>query len=155
MIISYFKIRLLFKFNFLKSSWTIKPTKGMIHKSCHQIFILKFTPKSDAYTVDKCEIMLNYMKKHMLELPLIGAGLLPDIHLENNGVLYFPPTCKNNISIQTYEIVNLTRSRVYFEWKIPYDSKKFFSVDETQSYLEPYQKKVFISTLNFVFLNKF
>ncbi len=77
----------------------------------------------------------------MLELPLVGAGLVPEIHLDKNGVLYFPPTCKSNTSIQTYEIVNMTRSRIYFDWKIPFDSKNLFSFDETESYLEPYEKK--------------
>ena len=78
----------------------------------------------------------------MLELPLVGAGLLPEVSLENNGVLYFPPTCKNTTAIQSHEIVNRTRSRIYFEWKIPYDSRKLFSVDEVSSFLEPYEKKV-------------
>lgn len=114
----------------------------MIKKNEHQIFILKYTPRTDAYRLDKCSIMLNYMQKHMLEMPLIGAGLLPDIYLENNGVLYFPPTCKNNTTVQTHEIVNLTRSRIYFEWKIPYEAKKLVSVDLVESHLEPYEKKV-------------
>jgi hypothetical protein len=122
--------------------WHIKPHKGLIKKNSLQLFILKFTPKSDSYTIDKCEMQLNYMRKHLLELPLVGAGLLPDVSLENNGLLYFAPTCKNTTAVQAYEIVNLTRSRVHFEWKIPYDSKKLIAVDQVQSFLEPYEKKV-------------
>jgi hypothetical protein len=128
--------------NLSNESWQIKPHKGVIKKNSLQLFVLRFTPKTDSYTIDKCAIELNYMRKHTLELPLVGAGLLPDVSLENNGILYFAPTCKNTTAVQSYEIVNLTRSRVHFEWKIPYDSKKLFAVDQPQSFLEPYEKKV-------------
>ena len=92
-------------------------------------------------------MMLNYMKKSVLETVLVGLGEKPRISLENDGILYFKPTCKNNISEQTYEIVNMTRTRVDYEWKIPYESKELFSVDQLRSHLEPFEKKV--SSLKF------
>lgn len=125
----------------MQSSWSIKPHKGLIQKDQHQIFLLKYVPKTDTYTFDKCEIMLNYMAKHVLEVALLGGGILPELSLENNGILYFPPTCRNNSSTQTFEIVNLTRSKIMYEWKIPYESKNLFSVDQVNSFLDPYEKK--------------
>ena len=86
--------------------------------------------------------MLNYMKKSVLETVLVGLGEQPRIKLENDGILFFKPTCKNNFSEQTYEIVNMTRTRVDYEWKIPYESKNLFSVDQVSSHLEPFERKV-------------
>lgn len=84
---------------------------------------------------------MNYMPKNNLSIGLLGGGILPELSLENNGLLYFPPTCKSNITSKHYELVNLTRSKIAYEWKIPYDSKNLFAVDEVQSFLQPYEKK--------------
>ena len=120
----------------------MKPLKGMIKKSDHQIFVFKYTPKLDTYIVEKFEIALNYMSKHVLEIGVVGGGVLPLVSLENNGILYFPPTCKNNNSYQMYEVANLTRHQLNYEWKLPYEAKKLFSVEEDVSVLLPYEKKV-------------
>jgi hypothetical protein len=124
-----------------KSGICVKPHQGLIGKNQHQIFLFKFQPKNDNYLIEKLNIMLNYMPKHQLEVGLIGAGLLPYINLENNGVLYFAPTCKNKHSYQYFELTNLTRGVITYEWKIPYESKDLFSVDEIKSILQPYEKK--------------
>ena len=91
------------------------------------------------------------MPKHQLEVSLIGAGMLPFVNLDNNGILYFAPTCKNKHSYQYYELTNLTRSVLSYEWKIPFESKDLFSVDEMKSTLQPYEVKV---NINFMTLKK-
>ena len=98
-------------------------------------------PKVESYFIDKCEIMLNYLSKHMLEVALIGAGSSPKISLENQGSLYFPPTCKNNFSVQSFELTNLTRAKLNYEWKIPYEYKKIISVDELTGSIDPHEVK--------------
>ena len=123
------------------SEWYVKPHKGVIRPNEHQIFLFRFAPKMNSYTVDKCEITLNYLEKHLLEVAVVGAGLTPNINLENRGCLYFSPTCKNNFSFQTYEIANLTRSKLCYEWKIPYETRHIFTVDEPNSCLLPYEIK--------------
>ena len=105
---------------------------------------MKFTPKSDTYTVEKFEIALNYMNKHILEIGLVGGGVSPLVALENNGLLYFPPTCRNNNSYQLVEVTNLTRNKLSYEWKIPYEAKNLFSVEEPKAMLLPYEKKKFV-----------
>ena len=121
----------------------MKPHQGLIKKSEHQIVLFKFVPKSDTYIIEKCLMTLNYMPgRHQLEVGVIGAGLLPYVHLENNGVLYFAPTCKYKESFQYYELTNQTRSVIGYEWKIPYESKDLFSVDSVKFVLQPYEKKV-------------
>lgn len=77
----------------------------------------------------------------MLEIPLVGAGVSAKLSLENNGLLYFSPTCKNNTSYQSYKLTNLTRSKINYEWKIPYESKNIYSVDEIKSEIKPYEIK--------------
>lgn len=61
--------------------------------------------------------------------------------MENQGFLYFSPTCKNNFTVQSYELVNQTRGKLCYEWKIPYEYKKILSVDETTQCMEPHQVK--------------
>lgn len=120
----------------------VKPHKGIIRKNEHQIFTFKFLPREDVRLVEKCEFMLNYMKKSILKTVIVGIGEQARINLANNGILYFQPTCKNNSSHQTYEIMNATRTRINYEWKIPYECKNLFSVDTVESHLEPYERKV-------------
>jgi len=129
----------------------VKPLKGLIKKNEHQIVVFKFVPKRDSYVIEKCDITLNYMQKHLLEICLIGVGMLPLVKLENNGFLYFSPTCKDNFNFQGYEITNMTRCKVHFEWKIPYECKNLFSVDQVQSFLEPYERKVSPKLTNILF----
>ena len=129
-------------FLILKSEFLVKPLKGMVKKNEHQIFTFKFTPKIDSYVVEKFEIVLNYMDKHVLEIGAVGGGVSPLASLENNGILYFPPTCKNNNTFQSYEVTNLTRSPLNYEWKIPFEARNLFSVEEPKSILLPYEKKV-------------
>lgn len=111
-------------------------------KNEHQIFIVKLKPK-DGILVEKCEMALNYRHTaNLLEMPIVGSAAAPELGLENDGVVYFPPTCKSSTSAKSYEIVNLTAARVNYEWKIPYEAKELFRVDEARAYLEPFQRKV-------------
>lgn len=136
---------LIYDFNNLANNeFIVKPSRGAIKKNEHQVFILKFAPKTDSYVVDKYEIVLNYMPKHILEIGLVGGGVLPLISMENNGILYFPPTCKNNNSYQIYEVTNQTRSKIDYEWRIPYECKNLFSVNDVRGTLKPYERYKFL-----------
>lgn len=77
----------------------------------------------------------------MLEVALVGTGATPTISLENQGFLYFSPTCKNNFMTHEYEIVNLSRGRLNYEWKIPFECRKLLAVDEVSGTLEPHEVK--------------
>lgn len=81
------------------------------------------------------------MPSSVLNIGILGGGIVPDVMLENNGLIYFPPTCRNNSSTIEYELVNLTHSKIAYEWKISYDSKNLFSVDQVSSILNPHEKK--------------
>lgn len=85
--------------------------------------------------------MLNYLPSKILEVPLVGAGLSANLELEKNGVLYFSPTCKYSTAYQSYKIKNLTRNKLVYEWRIPYESKSLFTVDEIKSEIKPYEIK--------------
>lgn len=139
--------------NSATKNWIIRPKAGFIKKLEHQILIVKLKPRKDGIQVEKCELALNYRHQQnasansskanmLLELPIVGAAASPELGLENDGVVYFAPTCKSSTSNKAYEIVNMTGSRVYYEWKIPYEAKELFAVDQVRSYLEPFQKKV-------------
>lgn len=91
--------------------------------------------------------MLNYQKNNAIELPIFGGNASPEISMENNGILYFPPTCKNNSLSKSFEIVNLTPSKVNYEWKIPFESRNLFSVDQIQFHLDSFQKKVCLKSI--------
>ena len=119
----------------------MKPHRGLIKRNEHQTFIFRFTPKANSYFVDKCEIKLNSLAKHLLEVALVGAGVTPAVALANQGFMYFSPTCKNNFMTHEYEIVNLTRSKLNYEWKIPFEYRNLLAVDEMAATLEPHQVK--------------
>ena len=106
-----------------------------------QIFTFKFVPKSETFLVDKCELMLNYLPSKMLDIAMVGSSLTAKINVENNGMFYFTPTCKGNVSFQAFTLTNSTRSKISYEWRLPYESKNLFTVDETKSELKPYEVK--------------
>jgi hypothetical protein len=113
----------------------------MIKTNQIQIFTFKFVPKSESFLVEKCELMLNYLPSKLLDIAMVGSSLTAKINLENNGMFYFSPTCKGNVSFQTFKLTNLTRSKITYEWRVPYESKNLFTVDETKSELKPYEVK--------------
>jgi hypothetical protein len=113
----------------------------MIKPNEHQILVFKFTPKEETHLYEKCDIKLNEMDKHLLELLLISTAELARLELSNNGFLYFKPTCKGNITRRDYEIVNKTRMSINFEWKMPYESKGLFTPLELTGSLKPYERK--------------
>jgi hypothetical protein len=108
----------------------------------HQIFVFKFTPKEETHLYEKCEIKLNEMNKHILELLLISTAEIARVEISNNGFLYFKPTCKGNATRRDYEIVNKTRMPINFEWKLPYEAKNLFTPLELTGSLKPYENKL-------------
>ncbi|RNA28727.1 coiled-coil domain-containing protein [Brachionus plicatilis] len=131
-------------FDFQKNDtnpWSIKPHKGLIKTNEHQIFVIKYVPRTDQLNFEKCHFLLNYTPNFMVSVGILGGGTLPELSLENNGLLYFPPTCRNNSTTCEYELVNLTHSKIGYEWKIPYESKNLFSVDQVECILNPHERK--------------
>ena len=126
-------------------SWTIRPQQGLIRKNEHQIFVLKFRPRAASIVVERCELGLNYRRRGAaaasLELPIVGGNASAELCLENNGVMFLPPTCRFNSTAKGFEMVNLTASRVHYEWKIPFEAAQLLGVDMVRSYMEPFEKR--------------
>jgi hypothetical protein len=106
------------------------------------LFVYRFTPDRESHIFEKCSIKLNDSDNHISDLLLIATGEIPRLKVENDGVIYFKPTCKGNSTTQPFEIDNLARTKVNYEWKIPNEVKGLFSVAELSGTLDAYEKKV-------------
>jgi hypothetical protein len=127
---------------FITLSWQIKPNRGVIKTNDHQIIIIKMIPDIDSYIVDKCEFKLNYTEKHFLAIGLICSSLKPNVKFNNNGIIYFNPTCQNNSTYKECKIENLTSNKLCYEWHVPFEIRELVSTEKMSSFLMPYEKKV-------------
>lgn len=121
------------------NDWIVKPNRGLIKPNEHQIFLFKFSPKQD-FHVEKCHIKLNDSDSHIFDVLLFANTDSPRIHLPNDGIIYFKPTCKGNTTYQTYDLANDTRMSIYYEWKLPLECKDLFDVKKLNGFLQPYEK---------------
>ena len=71
-----------------------------------------------------------------------GKVELPQLLLDNNGTLYFKPTCTGTVSHRIYGIKNLSRVPVYFEWKLKNVDSKVLKVDPESGLIQPNEKQV-------------
>lgn len=71
-----------------------------------------------------------------------GKVELPDLCLDNAGMIYFKPTCIGMTSQRTYGIRNLSRAPVCFEWRLKNEDSKAISVEPACGIIQPNERQV-------------
>ncbi|XP_071942190.1 cilia- and flagella-associated protein 65-like [Antedon mediterranea] len=117
-------------------SFIVKPSKGLL-RGKHQLFVVRMNPKESKILKHTFNCSINDDSKHTKHLPVSGSSELPKILLDNQGTLFFKPTCIGTSSRRMYNVRNISRIPLQFEWKIPPDDTSFVSVFPTHGTIMP------------------
>ncbi|KAM7444065.1 hypothetical protein ABFA07_007249 [Porites harrisoni] len=116
--------------------FTCRPRTGLLTDK-YQLIVFKLTPseaKTFKHTV-KCT--LNDADKFTQEISLVGSAEIPSVKLNNQGTVYFKPTCLGTASTRRFELKNTSRIPLRFSWKIPGPQVKHLSIDPLQGIILP------------------
>ncbi|XP_044294405.1 cilia- and flagella-associated protein 65 [Varanus komodoensis] len=115
----------------------VKPSCGCIAPGAHQIFILSTCPVETSIQLHILSLHLNFWPLYTQEISLQSNAEPLVLLLENDGSLYFKPTCVGTSSSRTFTIKNLTRLSMLFRWKLQQSDKKFLSVQPAEGTILP------------------
>lgn len=120
----------------LLGEFTCRPRTGLITDK-YQLIIFKMTP-SEAKTfkrIAKCR--LNDADKFTQEISLVGSAETPCLKFNNQGTVYFKPTCLGTASARSFQIKNTSRIPLRFSWKIPGPQVKLLSIQPSEGIILP------------------
>lgn len=89
---------------------------------------------------------MNDMEKNTHEVMMHGSAETPEVLLDNQGVMYFKPTCIGTASIRKYGVKNLSRMPLCFEWNIKHADAKNLVVEPASGVIQP--NAVLVSGIN-------
>jgi len=75
-----------------------------------------------------------------------GSQEPSEVLLDNNGVMFFKPTCVGTTSSRSYTVRNLSRLPVNFEWRIRQSDATVLSVQPSSGVIEPNESQVTTSS---------
>ena len=78
----------------------------------------------------------------MQEILALGSAEVADILLENQGELYFKPTCVGTSSSRQYYVKNTSRIPLYFEWRMTNRDERMLTVEPRIGVIQPGEKQV-------------
>jgi hypothetical protein len=109
------------------SAFTIEPRRGVLQPNQFQLLTAKFSPSQPNHYTEVLRCILNNSPANVLELlisgkmrsePLLsvkGIGAQPELQIENNGSMYFKPTCIGVMSKRSFTLKNTSRIPIAFE----------------------------------------
>ncbi len=92
---------------FVKQHQLKIPLEFSIDVASQKLSLLTLFKARSYQQVFRC--ILNNSSANVLELVVVGQGAIPDISLEDNGNLFFKPTCIGIPTKRTYTVKNITR----------------------------------------------
>ncbi|XP_015270852.1 PREDICTED: coiled-coil domain-containing protein 108 [Gekko japonicus] len=115
----------------------VKPHSGFIAPGAHQILILSTCPQETSVQQHSLSLHLNFSPSFTKEIILQSNAEPLVLLLEDDGSLYFKPTCVGLSSSRTFAIKNSTRLPMFFRWKIQQSDKKLLSVRPAEGTILP------------------
>ena len=77
---------------------------------------------------------------------MYGSQEKAEVLLDNDGTVYFKPTCVDTTSSRTYTVRNLSRLPINFEWKIKRSDSMILSVQPTSGSIQPNEIQVVLDS---------
>ena len=71
-----------------------------------------------------------------------GSAEAADVVLENQGEMYFKPTCVGTASHRQYSVKNASRIPLRFEWKMTHADAQLLSVQPQSGTIQPNESQV-------------
>lgn len=116
--------------------FTCRPRTGLLTDK-HQLIIFKMAPTEAKAFRCTVNCKLNDANKFTQEINLVGSAEIPSLKLNNQGTVYFKPTCLGTASTRLFEVKNTSRIPLRFSWKIPGPHFKSLSIDPSDGVILP------------------
>ncbi|XP_059144553.1 cilia- and flagella-associated protein 65-like [Physella acuta] len=114
----------------------VKPKRGIL-KAGYQIVTVRMNPAVVDSFSHQLLIQLNENEKYNQVVQLCGSAESAQVLLDNEGTMYFRPTCVGTCTSKSYGFKNLTRIPLRFQWVITQNDKKILSVEPNQGIVQP------------------
>eukprot|EP00118_Oscarella_pearsei_P004948 m.21985 g.21985 ORF g.21985 m.21985 type:complete len:1729 (+) comp28260_c0_seq1:44-5230(+) len=119
---------------------TCKPIQSVMSDE-HQIVVFGMKPGKVASYHRQVNCMINEADKHQKKFELVGSAENPVIKLENEGSLFFKPTCIGTVSSRPLQVKNLSRIPLNFSWQIPASEAHLLRVRPSRGLLLPNEQQ--------------
>ncbi|XP_064646085.1 cilia- and flagella-associated protein 65-like isoform X2 [Lineus longissimus] len=116
--------------------FSVKPTKGLLKSGC-QIFTIKSVPNAVKIFRNLMKLKLNDDEKNTQEIVLYGSAESAEIMLENEGVMFFKPTCVGTATQRQYTVKNTSRIPLKFQWHMKHAEQQVLSVEPLTGVIQP------------------
>jgi len=94
------------------------------------------------------EIGLTCVNIAIQEIVAYGSQEPAEVQLDNDGLMYFKPTCVDTTSSRSYSVRNLSRLPVNFEWRIKHSDSIVLSVHPTFGMIQPNEIQVVLNSVD-------
>ncbi|XP_072274117.1 cilia- and flagella-associated protein 65 [Pyxicephalus adspersus] len=115
----------------------VKPASGHLEPGSHQILLVRTSSQETGLIKNTLQLQLNYSADFTQDIVLFCRAETPQLHLENEGRLYFKPTYVGTQSECSYTLKNCCRVPLHFEWKIQQDDLSHISVSPCKGIIRP------------------
>ncbi|KAJ7389222.1 hypothetical protein OS493_032690 [Desmophyllum pertusum] len=126
--------------------FTCRPRTGLLTGK-YQLIVFKMTPTEAKIFKHTLKCKLNDADKFTQEISLVGSAETPSLKLNNQGTVYFKPTCLGTPSTKLFELKNTCRIPLSFSWKIPGPQVKILSIYPCEGVILPNETQA--HTFNF------
>ena len=130
----------LFNIEKIKGPFTIYPKYGLIPKYSYANVIIEFNPSKPNFYKESLNIILN--TNHKKRLTLKGYCLQSFIELDNNGLIYIPPSYLGVKTEINYKIRNRGRMQATLAIDIPNSYTKELSFEPDKLMLAPNETRI-------------
>jgi hypothetical protein len=118
--------------------FTIKPERGLLQD--YQVFIVKMKPQENKTYKHVMPLKLNLTDKFAQNILVSGSGEVPSVKLENDGHVFFRPTCIGDHSNVSYQVLNTSRLPLSYKWRLNSDrSGPLVSVSPISGVIQPFE----------------
>ncbi|XP_013095381.2 cilia- and flagella-associated protein 65-like isoform X1 [Biomphalaria glabrata] len=119
-----------------ESVFAIKPNKGIL-KSGHQVFTVRLTPTAVQHYSQDILVRMNNNEKYDQTLHFCGSAETAQVLLDNDGAIYFQPTCVGLVTSRSYGFKNISRMPICFQWLLRSDDRKVLNVEPSSGVVLP------------------
>ena len=81
----------------------------------------------------------------------MGSAEAPEVLLENEGTLYFKPTCLGTGSMRIYSVKNASRIPLCFEWHMTHADSKQLQVTPSSGVIQPNESQVKLNIMFYIY----
>ncbi|KAE8581375.1 hypothetical protein XENTR_v10024768 [Xenopus tropicalis] len=115
----------------------VKPASAYVAPGSHQVILLRTEPSDSVLTKHCLSVQFNYSNNYIQDIVLFSRAEAPQLLLEEEGRLYFKPTCVGNECHRSFSLKNCSRVPLNFRWNIQHEDTPFFSVNPTSGVIKP------------------